>query len=96
MDVAGQKTRKLPAKRDLNEVIPRSKIFGTKKNRKKGVYIPMKRSRDSYAAGETPAVVKEYRAQLAAAFKRRGVSLWATNFVPEREGDRRGESCSVS
>ena len=35
----------------------------------------MKRSRDSYAAGGTPAVVKEYRAQLAAAFKRRGVSL---------------------
>jgi hypothetical protein len=35
----------------------------------------MKRSRDSYAAGGTPAVVKEYRAQLAAVFKRRGVSL---------------------
>jgi hypothetical protein len=35
----------------------------------------MKRSRDSYAAGGTPAVVKEYRVQLAAAFKRRGVSL---------------------
>jgi transposase len=35
----------------------------------------MKRSRDSYAAGGTPAVVKEYRAQLAAAFKRRGVLL---------------------
>jgi transposase len=35
----------------------------------------MKRSRGSYAAGGTPAVVKEYRAQLAAALKRQGVSL---------------------
>src|SRR4051794_4814356 len=35
----------------------------------------MKRSRASYAAAGTPAVLKEYRAQLAAAFKRRGVSL---------------------
>jgi hypothetical protein len=49
--------------------------FWYKKNRKKGVYILMKRSRDSYTAGETPAVVKEYRTQLAAAFKRRGASL---------------------
>ena len=35
----------------------------------------MKRSRGSYAAGGTPAVVKEYQAQLAAALKRQGVSL---------------------
>jgi hypothetical protein len=35
----------------------------------------MKHSRGSYAAGGTPAVVKEYRAQLAAALKRQGVSL---------------------
>jgi hypothetical protein len=84
------------------------KFLVQKKIEKKGVYIPMKRSRDSYAAGGTPAVVKEYRAQLAAVFKRRGVSLdvfletndgfpcWATNLVPEREGDRRRESSSVS
>ena len=37
--------------------------------------MAMKRSRGSYAAGGTPAVVKEYRAKLAAALKRRGVSL---------------------
>ena len=35
----------------------------------------MKRSRGSYAAASTPAVVKEYRAQLAFELKRRGVSL---------------------
>ena len=35
----------------------------------------MKRSRGSYAAAGTPTELKEYRAQLAAALKRRGVSL---------------------
>jgi hypothetical protein len=35
----------------------------------------MKRSRGSYAAGGTPAVIKEYRAQLAFELKQRGVSL---------------------
>ena len=35
----------------------------------------MKRSRGSYAAASTPAVVKEYRAQLAFELKQRGVSL---------------------
>ncbi len=44
-----------------------AKIFALKKKRKEGVCLPMKRSRGSYAAGRTPAVVKEYRAQLAAA-----------------------------
>ncbi len=39
----------------------------------------MKRSRGSYAAASTPAVVKEYRAQLAFELKRRGVSLDANN-----------------
>ncbi len=37
--------------------------------------MPMKRSHGSYAAGGTPAVVKEYQAQLVAAFKQNGVSL---------------------
>ena len=37
--------------------------------------VPMKRSRGSYAAGGTSPEVKEYRAKLAAALKRRGVSL---------------------
>ncbi len=35
----------------------------------------MKRERASYAAGGTPAEVKDYRAQLAAALKRRGVPV---------------------
>jgi transposase len=35
----------------------------------------MKRSRGNYAAGGTPPEAKEYRAKLAAALKRRGVSL---------------------
>lgn len=35
----------------------------------------MKRPRSTYAAGGTPPEVKEYRAQLAAALKQRGVSL---------------------
>ena len=59
--------------RENDPLVP--KFLVQKKIEKKGVYIAMKRSRDSYAAGGTPAVVKEYRAQLAAAFKRRGVSL---------------------
>ena len=35
----------------------------------------MKRSRGTYAAGGTSPEVKEYRAQLAAALKQRGVTL---------------------
>ncbi len=45
------------------------------KQRRGSFCLPMKRSRGSYAAAGTPAELKEYRAQLAAALKRRGVSL---------------------
>jgi hypothetical protein len=51
------------------------KFLVQQRKRKRGFCLPMKRSRGSYAAAGTPAVVKEYRAQLAAALKRRGVAL---------------------
>jgi hypothetical protein len=50
-------------------------LIETNKKEKRGFCVPMKRSRGSYAAGGTSPEVKEYRAKLAAALKRRGVSL---------------------
>jgi hypothetical protein len=51
------------------------KFLRQTKKRKRGFCLPMKRSRGNYAAGGTSPEVKEYRAKLAAALKRRGVSL---------------------
>ena len=68
----------------------------------------MKRSRGSYAAGGTSPEIKEYRAQLAAALKKRGVTLdvfleannttsyaVSSYSVPEREGNRRRRGSPV-
>jgi hypothetical protein len=52
-----------------------AKLLRQTKKEKRGFCVPMKRSRCSYAAGGTSPEVKEYRAKLAAALKRRGVSL---------------------
>jgi hypothetical protein len=69
------------------------------KKKKEGFCLPMKCSSESYAAGGTPAVVKEYRTQLAASFKqgeqRDRFRRQAADSVPEREGSGQGEGSFV-
>ncbi len=51
------------------------KFLAQTRRRKRGFCLPMKCLRGSYTAGGTSPEVKEYRAQLVAALKCRGVSL---------------------
>jgi hypothetical protein len=72
--------------RDGSKIIVLWQLSAQKKKKVKG-HSPMKRSRASYTAVGTPVVVKNYRAQLAAVLKRRGVSLLVPKFFGQNSGN---------